>query len=274
MTRFTLTSGKVIVKPFNKIWIVLFVILIIVVVLGQYIYFPEYLTLAEIWPFLKKMFSPRNDIFGHRTWGDYFNYIFTIIPYYLLKTIKMSIGGTVIGSAIALPFSVLAAKNVFKNKWITSPFRFIMNIIRTIPAAVMVIVAVFIVGTGNLAGIIGFSLFSFGIMAKMLYEVIETSDMNSFEALESTGANKTQAFRYALLPQIFPIFISYLIYVFEINIRASALLAFVGVESIGSIIQVGLDGGDFDYIGGVVIVLTFVIIIIQLFSNWIRGKLQ
>lgn len=272
MTKFTLTNGKLVQKPFNRIWIILAVLLILIIIFWQFIFLPEALTLDQLGDVLVAMFTPRNDILAHRTWSDYFGYILELVPR-LVLTLKMAFAGSILGSLIAFPVAVLAAKNITKNKWIYGPFKFIMNIIRTVPAVIMVVLGSYFVGIGVLAAIIGFTLFSFGIMAKMLYEIIETTDMNPFEALESTGANKIQAFRYAVLPQILPIFISYLIYVFEINIRASIILGYVGVECIGSAIYENVLF-NYDRVGATVILLFFVIVIIQVFSSWARGKLE
>ncbi len=274
MVKYTITNGKTITKPFNKIWIVLAVLIALFIIFWQFIfYYPEMIKLSELPTIFISMFSPRNTPTVHRTWADYFSYMLTLVTP-IWETIQMSFAGAIIGSVLAIPIAILAARNVFKYKWVNAPFRFLMNLFRTIPAMVLALIGMYFVGRGVLAGIIGLALFSFGIMAKMLYEVIETVDMNPFEALESTGANKTQAFRYAILPQIFPTFIGYLIYIFELNIRASAILGYVGVRGIGSNIKESIDAGSYDRVGAAVIVLLLLIIVVQFFSNYVRGKLQ
>jgi phosphonate transport system permease protein len=243
------------------------------IVFWQFItYNTDLFNFGELGVIIKQMFTPKNSILVQRTWSDYFSFMWEL-RYPLWITIQMSIGGTIIGSVFALPFAILAARNVFKNKYISIPFKLIMNLIRTIPVMLLAIIGVALVGTGVLSGIIGFSVFSFGIMAKMLYEVIETADMNPFEALESTGANKLQAFSYAIVPQIFSTFISYLLYIFELNIRASAILGFVGINGIGEVISVNRLN-NYDYVGAAVIVLLGFILLLQLFTSYVRGKLQ
>ena len=249
-------------------WIILGIILVLVVVFWQFIFFyPDLINLKEIPVVLKKMFNPDD-------WGKYFKEMFDpqemLAP--LWQTMQMSFSGTIIGSVFAIPVALFAANNIFKVKWLNQVSKMIMNLIRTIPALVLAIIGIYLVGTGVLAGIIGLTIFSFGIMAKMLYEAIETVDMNPFEALESTGANKIQAFRYAVVPQIMPVFVSYIIYIFEVNIRASAVLGFVGIAGIGQVIKVNILY-HYDTVGQAIILLLIVISIIQLFSNYIRGKL-
>jgi len=269
MTRFVLTNGKSITKPFNKIWIILGILIVLVVFFSYFIqYDPRYIVLSELSVLFEKLFTPR----GTRTWSDYFAYMLTLKDP-LISTLQMSFAGTIMGSILAIPVAIFAAKNIAKYPIIYVPMRFLMNLIRTIPALILALIAVMFVGIGVLPGIIAITIFTFGIMAKMLYEVIETIDMNSYEALESTGANKIQAFRYAVFPQIFPIYISYLVYIFEINVRSSAILGYVGTEGIGSVIKDNILY-NYDRVGAAIIVMFVLILTIQFISNLIRRKLQ
>lgn len=267
---FVISNGTVIKKPFNKIWIILAVVLALLMVFWQFITFdPDSINLGELSFILKKMFTTQET---GGSWKVYFEQMLDLKEP-LIGTIQMSFAGTVIGSALAFPVAILAANNIFKNKFIYKPVRFLMNLIRTVPAMVLALTATFLVGIGVLAGIMAITLFTFGIMAKMFYEVIETVDMSPFEALESTGATRTQAFRYAVMPQITPVFISYMIYIFEVNIRASAILGYVGGGGLGEVIK---DNTlyHYDIVGGTIIVMLVLIIVVQFLSNYIRGKLQ
>jgi phosphonate transport system permease protein len=269
MTKYKLPSGKEIAQPFNKIWFVIAGLSITTLFFWGFINFnPRAINLNEMWEIVEKLFTPKRS----RTWDDYFNYIFSLWPA-LLSTLQMSFAGTLIGSVLAVPIAIFSSKNIVKKNYIYIPARMIMNFIRTIPILVLALIAVFFVGIGILPGIIAISIFSFGIMSKMLYDIIETVDMSSFEALESTGANKTIAFRYSVVPQILPVYISYLIYIFEINVRSSAILGYVGAGGIGSVIKDNVLY-NYDRVGGAIILLFFAILIIQMFSNYARGKLQ
>jgi phosphonate transport system permease protein len=269
MTKYILPSGRKVIQPFNKIWFVILGLTIISLFFWSFISFnPNTINLSEMMEIITKLFTPK----GTRTWENYFNYMFSLWPS-LLSTIQMSFAGTLIGSVFAVPIAIFSSKNIVKKSYIYTPTRMIMNLIRTIPLLVLALIAVFFVGIGVLPGIISIAIFSFGIMSKMLYDIIETIDMSSFEALESTGANKTIAFRYSVVPQILPIYISYMIYIFEINVRASAILGYVGAGGIGSVIKDNVLY-NYDRVGAAIIYLFFAILIIQLFSNYVRGKLQ
>jgi len=262
-------TGKKVVQPFNKGWIVLGVFSLLMIFFWQFIIFnPRLIRISELTKLFERLFTPGLG----RTWTNYFEYMWSL-RFLLIETLNMSFAGTVIGSILALPIAILAAKNIAKNKFIYSSARFIMNIIRTIPAMLLALVAVFAVGIGILSGIIAITLFTFGIMSKMLYEALETLDMSPHEALESTGANKPQAFAFSIVPQIMPTFIGYLIYIFEINVRSSAVLGYVGAGGIGSAIS-GNILYNYDRVGGAIIVMIITILIVQVVSNYMRGKLQ
>ncbi|MFA5006667.1 MAG: ABC transporter permease subunit [Candidatus Izemoplasmatales bacterium] len=270
MAKITLTNGKIVYKPHNKSWIVLVVIGGLTVLFAYLVsldsigiqFHPE-----ELPVILKKLFSPHRG----EDWGDYFAYILKL-QNVMVTTLQMCYGGTVIGALFAVPFSLLSSKNIVKTKWIYTPFRFLLNLFRTIPIPVLAAICISFVGTGILAGLFAIALFTFGIMVKMLYELIETIDMNIVEALESTGANKLQAIRYAVFPQVFPDYVGYAIYILETNIRSSAILSYVGISSIGTVMK-DSEMTDYDKVGGAIILIFIICVIIQLFSDVVRRKL-
>ena len=192
----------------------------------------------------------------------------------LVDTIKMSILGTVIGCALALPIAVLASTNIDKNRVIVSVLRFILALIRTLPTLVIALVCALIFGLGTFAGTLAISIFTFGIVAKMLYESIETIDMGPFEAMEAMGANKFQAFWSACVPQILPVYLSHSLYCFEMNVRASAILGYVGAGGLGITINERIGWRDYEGLGMVLLTLFVVVVAIEFTSEYLRGKLS
>ena len=192
----------------------------------------------------------------------------------LVDTIKMSILGTVIGCALALPVAVLSSTNIDKNRAIVSVLRFILALIRTLPTLVIALVCAHIFGLGTFAGTLAISIFTFGIVAKMLYESIETIDMGPFEAMEAMGANKFQAFWSACVPQILPVYLSHSLYCFEMNVRASAILGYVGAGGLGITINERIGWRDYEGLGMVLLTLFVVVVAIEFTSEYLRGKLS
>ena len=210
---------------------------------------------------LKKIFQPDWSFFPK-----------VIAP--LLDTIKMSILGTVIGCAIALPVSILASSNINPNAAIVSVFRFILALIRTLPTLVIALVCALIFSLGTFSGTVAIAIFTFGVVAKMLYESIETIDMGPFEAMEALGANKFEAFWSACVPQILPVYLSHCLYCFEMNIRASAILGYVGAGGLGITINERIGWRDYESLGTVLLTLFVVVTAIEFFSAYLRKKLS
>ena len=192
----------------------------------------------------------------------------------LVDTIKMSILGTVIGCACALPVAVLASSNIDHNKLVVSLLRVVLGLIRTLPTLVIALVCALIFSLGTFSGTVAIAIFTFGVVSKMLYESIETIDMGPFEAMEALGADKFQAFWSACVPQILPVYQSHCLYCFEMNVRASAILGYVGAGGLGITINERIGWRDYNGLGMVLLSLFVVVTFIEFFSAYLRKKLS
>ena len=192
----------------------------------------------------------------------------------LIDTIKMSVLGTVIGCVLALPVAILSSSNINRSLPLVSFFRFILALIRTLPTLIIALVCALIFSLGTFSGTVAIAIFTFGIVAKMLFESIETIDMGPFEAMEALGANKFQAFWSACVPQILPVYLSHSLYCFEMNIRASAILGYVGAGGLGITINERIGWRDYNSLGMVLLSLFVVVIAIDFFSEYLRKKLS
>lgn len=210
---------------------------------------------------LKRIFQPN------------FSYFSKVISP-LLDTIKMSILGSVLGATLALPFAVVASSNINKSRWTVSLCRFLLNIIRVLPTLVIAKFAALIFGLGTFAGTVAITVFTFGVVSKMMYEAIETIDMGAFEAMEAAGGSKFQSFRTACFPQILPTYLSYCLYSLEMNIRAAAILGYVGAGGLGLLINERIGWRDYEGLGMVLLALFVVVFIIENTSQYLRKKLS
>ena len=192
----------------------------------------------------------------------------------LWDTIKMSIMGSVIGSLLALPYAVAASANINRSGPLLAVLRFLLNIVRTLPTLVIASICALIFGLGTFAGTVAITVFTFGIVTKMLYESIETVNMGAFEALESAGANKFQAFWSAVFPQILPTYLSHCLYSFEINVRAASILGYVGAGGLGILIDERIGWRDYNGLGTVLLTLFIAVFIIENLSQFLRSKLS
>lgn len=188
----------------------------------------------------------------------------------LFDTIEMSILGTVIGCALALPVAILSSSNINHSVPLVSVCRFILALIRTLPTLIIALVCALIFSLGTFSGTVAIAIFTFGIVAKMLFESIETIDMGPFEAMEALGANKFQAFWSACVPQILPVYLSHSLYCFEMNVRASAILGYVGAGGLGITINERIGWRDYNSLGMVLLSLFVVVVAIDFFSEYLR----
>ena len=186
----------------------------------------------------------------------------------------MSLLGSALGATLALPFSVLASTNINRSGVSVSILRFLLNIVRTLPTLVIAKFAALIFGLGTFAGTVAITVFTFGVVSKMMYESIETIDMGAFEAMESAGANKFQAFWSACFPQILPTYLSDCLYSLEMNIRAAAILGYVGAGGLGLLIDERIGWRDYNGLGTVLLFLFVVVLIIENTSQYLRRKLS
>ncbi|MGE0090909.1 MAG: phosphonate ABC transporter, permease protein PhnE [Bacteroidales bacterium] len=191
----------------------------------------------------------------------------------LLQTVQMAIVGSFFGAVIAFPVALIAAGNFIKIKWLNQITRIFLNFFRTIPALVLASLFVSIFGLGSFAGILALTIFSFGLISKMTYESIEAIDYGQVEAIISLGGNRFNIFRYAILPQVLPQFISYTLYAFEVNIRAAAVLGYVGAGGIGQYYEIFLSLRRFEFVGIIVMISFGAVLLIDFISSSIRRRL-
>lgn len=191
----------------------------------------------------------------------------------LIETIKMSILGSFIGSFLAIPFAMLSAVNITKSRVVIVLVRFVLSITRTLPTLIIALIATYFFGLGTFAGTVAITIFTFGLVVKMLYEKIETVDMGPFEAMEAVGATRVKAFIGAIMPQIAPSYVSICLYSLEINVRYAAILGYVGAGGIGIILNEKIGWRQYDQVGMILVMLFVTVVIIEQISKYVRERL-
>ncbi len=207
-----------------------------------------------------------------KTSEAWWNYLWTVAVTKIWQTVEMIFVATVFGTLLAVPFYLLAASNITRSKAVNQLIRILVNIIRTIPTFVLAIVGAIFYGYSETAGVFAMTLFTFGIIFKLMYEYIETVDMNPFEVAISNGGTRLSAYALSIHPQVNPMFISNFIYTFEINIRASVVLGFVGAGGIGQLLSDAMEATQYDKIGAILVPLLVVVFVLQLVSTFTRRK--
>lgn len=217
--------------------------------------------------------EPRLMAFLDPNWS----YIWTVRDQWLI-TISMAVVATLVGCAIGLVLAMYASPVSSPNKGTSQAIKAVNSVVRSIPDVGWALLFVAFVGgtahgLGPMAGILALLMFNIGIVAKLTSETIDAVNPGPVEAADASGANLTQRNRLAILPQVLPGFVSYGLYVFELNIRASAALGIVGVGGIGSAMMLQLNRFQFENVAAILIALVVVVLLVDMFSMYIRRKL-
>ncbi len=194
----------------------------------------------------------------------------------LIITTMQALLATTIGGILAIPFSFLAAKNLTgKSKfsaWIFYATRAVFNVLRSIEALLYVAIFVYWVGIGPFAGMLALAITTFALLGKLFSEAIENIDPGPIEATTATGANKLQTIMYAIVPQIVPPFLSYLIYQWDINIRMATIIGFAGGGGIGLMLSTYFGSLQYHKAGTVILAIVIIVALMDFTSAKIREK--
>ncbi|MBU9723470.1 MULTISPECIES: phosphonate ABC transporter, permease protein PhnE [Bacillaceae] len=189
------------------------------------------------------------------------------------QTIQMAYTGTLLAAILAVPFGFFAASNITKSKTLNILSKGALDAIRAFPELVLALMFVAAIGPSPFAGVLAIAIGSIGMLGKLYSEVIESIDMHVVEALEANGANKIQVLFYGIIPQIVPEFLSYAIYRFEIDIRASTILGIIGAGGIGTLITIATANRNWDEVGMILLIIIIVVTAIDYFSAFIRKRI-
>jgi phosphonate transport system permease protein len=194
----------------------------------------------------------------------------------IVETIFIGMMATFFGVILALPVSFLAARNLMSASVITLAIYFltrtILNIIRSIEPLIWAIIFVIVVGLGPFAGVLALTIHSIAALGKLYSESIESIDSGPIEAIQATGANWLQVVIYAVVPQIVPPFVSFTIYRWDINIRMSTIIGFVGGGGIGFLLSQWIRLLDYRSAGIAVWFIAITVAILDFVSAEIRQR--
>lgn len=194
------------------------------------------------------------------------------VPYLLLETMCIAFLGTIVGAVFSIPLSFLSAGNIVP-KPVAFVFRMLIMAIRTVPAFVYGLMFIRVTGPGAFTGLMTMSFCSIGMISKMFIESIEDLDKNILESLDAAGCTIFQKIRYGILPQLFPDFMSTLIYRFDMNLRDATVLGLVGAGGIGAPLIFAMNSYKWSQVGAILAGLIVLILIIEVISTKIRVKL-
>lgn len=188
------------------------------------------------------------------------------------ETFQIAVVGTTIAALLALPLGFLSARNVASPN-IFYAVRSAINFFRSIDTMVYALFFVAAVGLGPFPGVLAVITYTTTILAKLYSEAIEDIDPGPVEAITATGATRLQVLRFGIIPQVLPLFVSYLLYRLETNIRAATILGFVGAGGVGFYIQTYLRMMNYPAASCILLVLVAMVMAVDFGSSRLRKRL-
>jgi phosphonate transport system permease protein len=193
----------------------------------------------------------------------------------LIETLNIAAVATLLGALAAMALSLLATRGLARWPRLIPVFRRMMDAARAVPEIVIALVLIYILGGGPVPAVIAIALHTGGALGKLFSEAAENADLKPVEGLTSVGASWMQRMWLGVLPQVAPSWLSYALLRFEINVRASAILGFVGEGGIGHDLKLAMQWGQgrYDEVVAIFLLLFLAIVVIDRISDRYRHKL-
>lgn len=206
------------------------------------------------------------------------------------ETFAISLCGSVLAVCIAVPLAVAATRTVLYRGVLYEGQRLgpaqkalrvgtyaaskaLLAAFRTVPEIVWALIFVFVVGLGPFPGVLALGFHTGGVLGKLFAEVLEDVDPQPLEALQSTGASRLGILLYGILPQAAPQFASYALYRWEVNIRAAAVMGFVGAGGLGQRIHVAISLFHEHQLLTLILAIYLMVTLVDALSAWLRTRL-
>ena len=212
---------------------------------------------------------------GQPAWTDFAERVWGLPRWLRLlgETLLMAYVGTLLGAVGAFGLSFLAAANVGPSRWLRFAVRRVCELCRTVPLLVFALLFVIAFGLGPMAGVLAVVIHTLGALVKQFAEVVENIDMKPVEGVSSTGAPWHVAMRYGALPQVMSNFVSYTLLRFEINVRESAVMGFVGAGGIGQDLIEAIRKFYYSDVSAILLLILVTVAIIDTLTSKVRHQL-
>ncbi|MCT2536006.1 phosphonate ABC transporter, permease protein PhnE [Aquibacillus koreensis] len=189
------------------------------------------------------------------------------------ETLALAFLGSFLGLLIALPISFTAAWNTAPSKWIYHSSRFILSFMRSIPEIVLGLIFLTALSLGPFPAVLAIMFHNIGVLGKLISELIESSDPGPQEAMKAVGAKKGFAYLFSIIPQIWPNVLSHYFYRFEVAIRTSLILGFIGGGGIGQRLFNDFKTFQYSSVSLDVLIIMVMVIAVDLFGSHVRKRI-
>jgi phosphonate transport system permease protein len=196
----------------------------------------------------------------------------------MFVTIFMALLSTTVATIVAAPLSFLAASNITKRGPLGTTVYYVsrsaFNLLRSYDPLVMATVFGFWLSFGPFPGFLALTVVTVASLGKLFSEAVEGIDPGPIEALQASGANRIQTVVYGVVPQIVPDFVSFIIYHWDINVRISTIIGFVGGGGIGYYLSQQINSFNYNKAGTAIWAIVIVVWAMDFLSAEVRKRLE
>ena len=192
----------------------------------------------------------------------------------IVESVVIAVIATGLGLLIAVPLSLLAARNIMTKRILSTVTRLVMLAFRGIPELIIAVIFVSAMGLGPVPGTLALTVVTASFSAKLFAEALEEVDAAPREAVVAVGAGKIQEFFASVVPQFMPAFTGHFLYILDVNLRSSTVLGIVGGGGIGFLLLNSMRVLEFQTTGAIVISIFAIVLAIELIGNWVRQLLR
>ncbi|MBR1199425.1 phosphonate ABC transporter, permease protein PhnE [Bradyrhizobium sp. AUGA SZCCT0240] len=195
------------------------------------------------------------------------------LPVYLValgETLSIALLGTTLAALLALPVSLLAAKNIVPSGIFRFPVRRFLDSIRGVDTLIWALVWINVVGLGPFAGVLAIAVADFGAFGKLFSEAIEAADKKQVEGIRASGGNALHEIRFGLMPQVLPVIAGQVLYFIESNTRSATIIGIVGAGGIGLQLAEQIRVLEWQKVSFLILMILVAVAAI----DWISGKLR
>ncbi|KPP90215.1 MAG: phosphonate ABC transporter, permease protein PhnE [Rhodobacteraceae bacterium HLUCCA08] len=191
----------------------------------------------------------------------------------LVETILIAFMATVLGVIGGFLLSFPASRNLAPNRWVLWITRRYLEIARTVPELVWALIFVFCFSIGPMAGVMAIGLHATGALGKLYSEVNENIDMKPLEGVKAAGGTWFDQIRYGVVPQVLPNTISYTLLRFEINVRASSIIGYVGAGGLGQEFRTAMSLQEYTDLSALFVIIFVTVMAIDYASEKLRHRI-
>jgi len=191
----------------------------------------------------------------------------------LVETVAISFLGTLGASILAVPLALLAANNVTTQRVLRFLSRRSLDAIRSIDILIWALIWINVVGLGPFAGVLAIMTSDIGNFGKLFSEAIEAADRRPVEGIVSTGGGRVLGIRFGILPEVFPVLASQVLYFFESNTRSATIIGIVGAGGIGLHLAEAIRTLELQQASFIILIILVAVAAIDLVSSQLRFAL-